>query len=183
MFIVPLDAAQQAKEVAPQVWVAVQQPAGMPEWVGILLSAAVGAVFAIVAGLLTEYVKPRIQRGQVRRRMIEQLNDELLKNMASIEGAYQMLELELPKEKPRAQMAGVMLSLIKSDRFDHFFSEVKTLLYEYDQELIALYTTVRQTLPGVLVRDSPQDIQTIIEYVGRLARGYIIPVSYTHLFM
>jgi hypothetical protein len=36
-------APQLAKQVAPQVYVTVQQPAGMPEWVKIFISAAVGA--------------------------------------------------------------------------------------------------------------------------------------------
>lgn len=167
---------QAVMQPPPQVIYVHEAAGGMPEWERTIISAGVGAVFAIASSLLMEYMKPWIQRGDVRRRMIRQLNEELLKNMPSIEGSLKMLSLDLPQgrsERAKAELAGIMLSFIKSDRFDYFFTEEKTLLYEYDQELIILYDTVRKTLPGVLSRTNKKDLETIIKYVVRLARDYM----------
>jgi hypothetical protein len=168
---------QALMQAPPQVIYVHEAAGGMPEWERTIISAGVGAVFAIASSLLMEYMKPWIQRGDVRRRMIRQLNEELLKNMPSIEGSLTMLSLDLPpgrSERAKSEMAGIMLSFVKSDRFDYFFTEEKTLLYEYDQELIILYDTVRKTLPGVLARNDRRDLEMIIKYVVRLARDYML---------
>ncbi len=69
------------------VYLTVQQPEGTAEWVRIIISAAVGAAFGIIASLLTEFVKPWIARHHARKTMIPQLNEELLKNISQFENA------------------------------------------------------------------------------------------------
>ena len=76
-----IQVAQQAKEVAPQVWVTVQQPPpGMPEWLTILITAAVGAILGISTNIATEYLKPGITRKLNRRRIRRILNAREFKN-------------------------------------------------------------------------------------------------------
>jgi hypothetical protein len=75
MFIPPLpEPVVQATQQLPPINVVVQQPpAGMPEWVKLLISAAVGAVFAILGNIVMEYVKPMIQRRSIARHLMDEL--------------------------------------------------------------------------------------------------------------
>jgi hypothetical protein len=59
----------------PPIKVFVQNPPGMSEWAKTLLSASVGFVFAMVASVVMEYVKPWIAARSLQRDMSSHLPD------------------------------------------------------------------------------------------------------------
>jgi hypothetical protein len=159
MLIVPLDAVEPVKQVVPQVLVTVQQPVGMPEWEKILLSACVGAMFALAGSLVSELVKPWIQKRHSRRVMVQQLNDELLSNMGHVELARQMMA----EDAPNVKMAALVLSgLVTHDRFDYFFEEEKTLVYEHDKNLVAFYSIVTKSIQQALTLPGEHSVDKIV---------------------
>jgi hypothetical protein len=170
MLIVPLDAVEPVKQVVPQVLVTVQQPVGMPGWEKILLSACVGAVFALAGSLVSELVKPWIQKRHSRRVMVQQLNDELLSNMGHVELARQMMA----EDAPNVKMAALVLSgLVTHDRFDYFFEEEKTLVYEHDQNLVAFYSIVTKSIQQALTLPGEHSVDKIVNAAITLADKYL----------
>lgn len=81
----------------PSINVTVQQPPGWPEWARTLLSALTGAVFAMITTFLTDYIKRRNLKKEVR----EQLSIELMENLSVAERASEMLNGA--EDKPEAE--------------------------------------------------------------------------------
>jgi hypothetical protein len=96
MFMLLLQVAQQtptlAKQLSPNLYVTVQPSPGMPEWVKILITAAVGALVGIASNIAMEYVKPGIVKRQKRELIAQHLNAELCANMSAITAAKRVLE-------------------------------------------------------------------------------------------
>jgi hypothetical protein len=94
-----LQAAQQAKQVAPNVYVTVQQPpGGMPEWVRIVISASVGAFFGVGGNVAMELLKPKIVKGPSRREVVAQLVIEIRRNLDHLESIKKVIQ-EAASEK------------------------------------------------------------------------------------
>ena len=184
MLLAILHATQQAatlaQQVAPNVYVTVQPPsAGMPEWVKILISAAVGAFLGIASNIAMEYIKPIIAKRSERKMVSAQLNAELLENMRHIEGAEKIVlkraELLPKKQESVVLLAGMMLRLVETDRFDYFFANHKTAVYELDDDgnLTSFYAVVRQ-LPATIERKAYEDVKTLVTMGAEMARAYIL---------
>ena len=147
-------AAQQTVASAPappNVYVTVQQPSGgMPEWIKILLTAAVGALVGIVSSIAMEYVKPWIAKRLMKRTVKTQIYAELLVAGSEAESALRILKsaegLSAKEREFALQCARMIGSNIESDRFDFYFSDQKALVYEIDQDKLigVFYKTVRE---------------------------------------
>jgi hypothetical protein len=150
-----LTALQLTKQVAPQIYVTVQQPAGMPEWVKILITAVVGAIFGIVSAPLTELAKTFILRIPTRRRIKAQLVDELIGNLDKVEQATSEI-LSLPKAtKPEISrclgLSEATVHELHTDQFDHYFVAEKAIVYEIDPDrnLAEFYKRIKESSEAV----------------------------------
>jgi hypothetical protein len=167
------------QQVPPQIQVNVEMPPGMPEWVKILISAAVGALFAMLGGIVMEYLKPLITKQRTRKMVRSQLAAELLDNMSFVHGAVAILgesEKVAPgKRDAVVSLAATMLRMTNTDRFDHFFTNEKMLVYEVDDDksLSTFYEVVKTTIPGVLQSRNYSDMRIMIGEASRLAHQYI----------
>jgi hypothetical protein len=133
----------------PSINVTVQQPPGWPEWARTLLSALTGAVFAMITTFLTDYIKRRNLKKDVR----EQLSIELMENLSVAERASEMLNGA--EDKPEAEKqrvvkwARALARLVNSDRFDYYLAEHKALVYEIDKrkQTRGFYEALENALP------------------------------------
>lgn len=77
-------------QVAPQlppIQITVQSPPGMPEWIKILISAGVGALFGILGNMAMEILKPQIGTWLKRRELEKQaFRRELKANVDEVDG-------------------------------------------------------------------------------------------------
>jgi len=160
------------QQVPPQIQVNVQMPPGMPEWLRIVISAAVGALFALAGSLVGEYVKPWIAKRHARKSMIPQLNEELLGNVRVIENAKAVLAGSGGREDAKEMIAGLMLTMMRRDRFNYYYVEQKSLLYEYDKRLVELYSLppMAQTF---LVNSRDGEIPKILKIADELVKNFI----------
>ena len=133
MFIVLLDAvraAQQAKQIAPNVYVTVEQAPRMPEWVNILISAGVGAVLGIAGNVVMEFVKPIL----ARRRAARQLSVELVNRLSMVVAADQLLKENVFADlKRRHSVANVIITTLKRNRLEryaYFTGSQQSVVYE-----------------------------------------------------
>ena len=137
------------------VYVTVQQPSGgMPEWVRILISAGVGALFGILSSLVGEYVKPAIAKHQLKKTVSTQLGAELMENLSAIESARRVLtgeDFDRMEPKARADFALRIALTIKGDRFDYYFIQQKALVYQIDEDrsLAGFYLGFKEVLPAI----------------------------------
>jgi hypothetical protein len=152
MFIVPLDAAQQAKQVAPQVWVSVQPPAGgMPEWVKLLISAGTGALLGIASNVVMEYVKPWIARRVASQQLKDELTEELTDNLDLMNSLN--LYLARTKDDSTVEDSAIFSRAISAaadvtrDRYDYFYEENKIVLHNTPgkKSLIKFYQSIKTT--------------------------------------
>jgi hypothetical protein len=140
-------ALQQATSNAPppSVYVTVQQPsAGMPEWIKILLTAAVGALVGIASNIAMEYVKPWIAKRLMKKTVKTQIFTELLAAGSDAESAQRILASAAAQSGEARefalQCAAIIGSGIESDRYDFYFIDQKALVYEIDEaKLIAVF--------------------------------------------
>jgi hypothetical protein len=120
-----------------------------PEWARTLLSALTGAVFAMITTFLTDYIKRRNLKKEVR----EQLSIELMDNLSVAERASEMLNGA--EDKPEAdkqrvvKWARALARLVNSDRFDYYLAEHKALVYEIDKrkQTRGFYEALENALP------------------------------------
>lgn len=162
-----------AKQVAPNIYVTVQSATGIPEWVKILASASVGAAFGIASSLLMEFVKPWIARRHALKTMIPQLNEELLKNINQFENAEKTMNVQGHDRHQRVLLANLILkTLVRSDRFDYFFANEKSLVYDYDQDLITIYRTISKVLPTVVANENDEGVAMMITAIAETARAF-----------
>ncbi len=135
MLAMIIQATQLAKQVSPNVYVTVQPaPGGMPEWVKILITAAVGAVVGILGNIAMEYVRPHISSSMARENVRKQLIAELLGNLGNIENAAYLMEkvenLGTLEREVASDVCYNATKMISSDRFDFYYQNQKNLIYE-----------------------------------------------------
>jgi hypothetical protein len=119
---------------ASRVYVTLKQPSGLPEWVKLLISAGLGAVFGIVSSTAMEFLKPEIGGWIDRRSARKQLLAEIKQNIEAIDGFHQFLATEIGDahgERLKAAFYVVrhIMGSVQTNRFDFFLSERKDVLY------------------------------------------------------
>jgi hypothetical protein len=131
----PAVVQQVVPQVAPVIHVTVQQPlpGGMPEWVKILISAGVGALFAILGGVLMEFIKPKISNATLKKAIAPQLAFELETNWNVIDHLTQELA-KAPKPEPHILCQAVLTDSgrLKWDRYEFYLAEERGCIYEMD---------------------------------------------------
>ncbi len=131
---------QAAEQHLPPINITVQQAAGgMPEWVKILISAGVGAIFGIAGNIAMEYAKPVIVHRQKRRSVKVQLTAEVRKAMEAILECIKYLKeapLDTGEQRGNAwRWATAFLNgriPLLDDRYDFYFATEKATVYEID---------------------------------------------------
>jgi hypothetical protein len=155
-------AAQHLPAAVPPIHAVVDsvpvQP-GMPEWQKTLLSASVGAVFAILASLAMEYIKPWLSDMRDKKQIGKHLADELLYNLAAVDSARRVLngdEFKHIDRPARIDTAWRIASIIKTDRFDHFMATEKRIVYDIDSDssLVGFYLPLKEIWPRIIERRS-----------------------------
>lgn len=133
----------------PPINVVVQNPPGMSEWAKTLLSASVGFVFAMVASVVMEYVKPWIAKRSLQQDMSTHLREEVMLNVNLLMGAMNAINHVnartfgfAPEDLHNAGL--VLVEQLNSDRFDLYFTDHKLSVYEQTghRELIRFYKLI-----------------------------------------
>ena len=106
---------------------------GMPEWVKILISAGVGALFAILGSVLMEFIKPKISNATLKKAIAQQLSYELVRNWYVIDDLSKALA-EAPKPAPHVLSQAVLKDTgrLKWDRYEFYLAEERGCIYEMD---------------------------------------------------
>jgi hypothetical protein len=161
MLLLLLQAAAQHTQAVvqaapPQVFITVQQPAGgMPEWVKILITAGVGALFGVGSALITENVKTRLAKERLKKAIAEQLTAEMEENLDHVETCTEILitaaragQLDLDSTFAKVKTNA---RYIDDDRYKHYFVSEKLLVYEIDpdKELADFYNHLKLGMEGI----------------------------------
>lgn len=161
MFLLLLQAAAEhtqavAQSAPPQVFVTVQQPAGgMPEWVKILITAGVGALFGVGSALITENVKTRLAKKRLKKAITEQLTAELEENLDRVETCAEIMMIAniAGNADHDSTLASVRVNMryIDKDRYQHYFVGEKMLVYEIDpdKEMADFYSQIDHAKEGL----------------------------------
>jgi hypothetical protein len=118
---------------AARLYVTLQQPAGLPEWLKITITAAVGTAFGITASILVETVKPWIALKLGRRSARKQLLSELSQNITAIDGYQEFIEKLGKTEGREARTAHTLVNCafvsVTTKLFDFHVSDRKDVVY------------------------------------------------------
>lgn len=145
-------AAQPIRDVVqaapPQVFVSVQSPPGMPEWVKIIISASVGALFAVLGGVVMEFVKPRIAKREVELQLVA----EVKRNLAHLNKVEQVIKTASDGGKMNMPHAEYLITNVWDDRYRHYIKEQPIFVYQIDRQksLGEMYQMVKHDLPAAL---------------------------------
>ena len=185
MFMLLLQAAQQAPTLARQVgqnlYVTIQPPpAGMPEWLKILITALVGFAVGTVSGISMEFLKPKIARRELRKGVSEQLDDELMLNLNAMESGKRILTdaKDKPEEKHRLALVYVMWiagQSIKRDRYDFYLAEEKAVVYQIDEKkfLAGFYGLVNKDLLDLARKQNFAELLIRFGTASTMGRWYL----------
>jgi hypothetical protein len=165
MFLLFQAVAQQI----PPIQVTVQQagtPPGLPEWIKILITAGVGAVFGFSSSVLMEFLKPYIAKRGLKKTIERQLGDELVKGLNELSGVtrtFKKVNLSDPVErKILGGYTRVMVNVVKRDRYDFYFATEKALVYEIDEgNLLGAFYSALTSLPKMT--EDPDDAKELIQ--------------------
>src|SRR5438874_13033097 len=125
-------------------------PGGIPEWERTLITASIGAFVCVVSSILMEYVKPYIANRVLRGTVARQIKDEFIDNMTLLKDSQEMLgrARREGKEAHSGCLRMVLLNLIclERDRYFHYFSTAKSVLYRLDEKhsLTDFYRILKQ---------------------------------------
>jgi len=185
MFMTLLQAAQQAptlaKQVGPNLYVTIQPPpAGMPEWLRILITAFVGFAVGTVSGISMEFVKPKIAKRQLRKGVSEQLDDELMLNLSAMESGKRILTDARDKSEEKRRLALVYVSWIaqqsiKRDRYDFYLAGEKALVYQIDEKkfLAGFYGLVNEELVDLARKQNFAELLIRFGTASTMGRWYL----------
>jgi GTP1/Obg family GTP-binding protein len=103
----------------------------MPEWVRIVISASVGAIFGISGNVMMEFVKPIIQRRKAKKQII----NEMLQYFAYVEVADETFNRKrdtASREEKEAMIkrCGKLFNNINPQRYNYFSSNQQSVVYE-----------------------------------------------------
>lgn len=155
----------------PPINVVVQQAPGMPEWIKTLISAGTGAFFGIATTLATDLIK----KIRLKREIERQIAQELIENLTIAEEGLKCCEdaknIGPDSYQGAANEAMQLARKINPDRFNYYFENHKSIVYEIDNKKRAsgFYATMRNALPlPNKVRDLPH---VRMAYVVAVASG------------
>jgi hypothetical protein len=129
---------QAAAQQLPPIYVTVQTPPGMPEWEKSAIAAGIGALFAIVASIGMEFVKPAISNRLLNRNILKHLDTEFRDNYAALLDVGNMVrdydaaddDLKQDIEKVVREIG---MTAITTERFEHYKETQKARFYEADE--------------------------------------------------
>ena len=145
-----LQAAQQAKQIAPNVYVVVQQPAsGMPEWIKILLSAVVGSVFTIGAGVFSELTKPLLAQQTMASLFVIAFRRELRRNQTYVVIARNELKGYRTIRKENHECCNLLrtaVAKVKWTRYEYYKANETSTVHDVDRydHIDDVYSLVQQ---------------------------------------
>jgi hypothetical protein len=171
-----LQAAQQAKQAAPNVYVTVQQPPpGMSEWAKTLISACVGAIAGIASNSIMEVLKPMIVNSMAKRKVAKQLDSEVKSNLRLFEGTIEEIHAAGSKMSGVAVPAYILKQKLRHIVYDLNFSDNKEIVYEIDPErnLTTFYGIIIRQLPAKVEENNYPEIMELIEVAVRVGREYM----------
>jgi hypothetical protein len=161
----------------PPINVTLQQPPGLPLWATTLVSAGVGAVFAILVSIAIEFVKRWISKREDRKLVAAQLAAELLQNLNAIDNLRRVLEdfRDASGEEVKWLESFVLnvAASLKMDRYTRHFDNDKDIVYQLDSErhLERCYSGIRLELMRFLKKFlTPEQIKLI--YDGASSHGH-----------
>jgi hypothetical protein len=127
----------------------------MPEWVKIVISAGVGALFGSAGNIAMEYVKPVIQRRAIARQLV----NEMLHNYAYAVAAKELFEenIKTPEVRKNAIVLGARKFLhgLDPQRFKYFTGNQQSVVFEISKidSLTDFYTILSMAAIRGLNRD------------------------------
>ena len=177
MLALLLQTTQLARQVAPNVYVTVQPPpGGMPEWAKILISAATGAVFALLGSLGMELLKRRLDRKETTNAVSKQLADELTHNLRLVDSARRIFA-DAAKAQEDSRIAAVfvlqlMTTAATTDRYEDNFEKKKGTVHELDpkQSLAQFYRLFPRTLKG---QEDFAAASSFLDMASKLGHNYL----------
>jgi hypothetical protein len=144
----------QAAHQLPPIYVTVQQPPvppGLPEWVKLLISAGVGALFGISANIAMEFIKPAIAKRLMRKTVERQvLFGEFKENLNKIDAVSRMAKrAENGSEDNHAACLSYIRSTtseISTDLLRSCYESQRAILDEMDpaRKLGSFYARIEQ---------------------------------------
>lgn len=130
---------QAVAQQLPPIHITVLQPSsppGLPELAKILISAGVGAAFAIATSILMEFAKPAISKLLLRRSIKHHIVAELTLNLSHIQAGWLILkEAETGSEVEKDEALEAVASIarnVRTDRYDSNFENQKEIVYDFD---------------------------------------------------
>lgn len=126
---------QAVVEAAPNVIYVREVVWSMPEWVRIVISAAVGAVFGIGGNIAMEFLKPRMAKAALKKMIATQLIHEMKKNLTVVS------ELSLKLSEPSTTAAHLICASVlqadehlRWDRYTFYLENERSAIYEMDPQ-------------------------------------------------
>jgi len=121
------------------IYLTVQQQAGIPDWIKILISAAVGAAFGIGTSILMEFVKPSLGKRQLKKGIRVHLIDEATGALQAVEACMKIFGAV--EDVARSGAIALTFAELKigdrfGERYDHFFEEEKIATFEIDKAML-----------------------------------------------
>jgi len=122
----------------PPINVTVQSPPGMPIWLSAPISAAIGAMFAVVTNVVMEFVKPKINQRVLHRMMREHIDTEFKKNMALVYKGFRTFELlgdnaeQITGDAKQVVLFGLLF--LKCPKFSYYRNLQPIVVSEIDPE-------------------------------------------------
>jgi hypothetical protein len=153
MLILLLQSVQHATQATRDTTAVLPQPQNVPEWVKTLITALVGAVVGFVSSVILEFLKPFIAKRLLRRSVRTHLVNELRRNTEILELAFKLMtNARSQDEESHRQALRVALRfipLVSSDRYTHYFTQAKDLVYDLDRghSLALFYRILTEYFP------------------------------------
>jgi hypothetical protein len=145
-------AAEQTRAIVqaapPQVFVTVQPPPGMPEWVKIIISASVGALLAVLGSVVMEFIKPKIARRQISLQLVA----EVKRNLGYLKKVEEVIKAAANGEPLNMAHAEYLISNVWDERFRYYMKEQPIFVYQIDRQktLEEMYQMAKHDLPAAL---------------------------------
>ena len=145
-------AAEQTRAIVqaapPQIFVAVPQTTGKSEFLKTIISASVGALFAIIGSVVMEFVKPKIARRQIALQLVA----EVKRNLDYLKKAEDVIKAAPNGEPMNMPHMDYVISNVWDDRFRHYMKEQPIFVYQIDRHksLEELYQMAKVDLPAAL---------------------------------
>jgi hypothetical protein len=142
---------------------------GMSEWAKTLISAGIGAVFAILTTLITEFVKAKQVKASDLKELKDQVIPELRESLDRVETLRRMVKRAAEGTRDDRTLSLTfgqrILATVSDDRYAHGFEKQKALMYKIDPDktLQNFYSFVRSAHDATV----SLDYASLIHYIRR----------------